>query len=243
MRNVRTVKEGFKKSIWMVLGMVYVLCIAGAPAKGTVFDHFNDGVLDPAWQISFDKATGWTYAESGTNLTVSDITAGGSGWNYVMTSQGFSAASDFDVKCAFSWDSKSQSSAMQTLSIRVFSNTSEVAHCGYHDAWVTHRGEKAAMIEGVHYNGGQDTLPYAGDATISIKRVSGLITINWNDAQLMSGLSSSVISKVDMAFVKDPQGTFGSLSTDYISAVPEPVTILLFGLGALSVLAKRRRQG
>ena len=39
-----------------------------------LYDDFNDGNLNLEWNVSFDYgAIGWTYTESGSNLTVTDI--------------------------------------------------------------------------------------------------------------------------------------------------------------------------
>jgi hypothetical protein len=53
----------FLGSYGTVLGLTTVL-----------YDDFNDGNLNPDWNVSFDYgAIGWTYTESGSNLTVTDI--------------------------------------------------------------------------------------------------------------------------------------------------------------------------
>ena len=54
--------------------IVLISHTAGLGMETVLYDHFDDGSLDPDWNISFaDGAIGWTYTESGTDFSVTDI--------------------------------------------------------------------------------------------------------------------------------------------------------------------------
>ena len=50
-------------------------CDLSMPTTVVIEDDFDNGVLDPAWEVTLEDATGWEYAESGTELTVTDTAA------------------------------------------------------------------------------------------------------------------------------------------------------------------------
>ena len=94
-----------------VLGICLV-CVEADGATTAVYDHFDNGVLDPAWSVSYQLSTGWSYTESGTNLTAADITPtvvfsstyGPAGT--VTLSRTFAPLADFAVDFDFSWMSE-----------------------------------------------------------------------------------------------------------------------------------------
>ena len=55
--------------------LLLVLCIPPtALADVILYDHFDDGVLDPAWEVVFNEnVCGWTYSEELSNLHVTEI--------------------------------------------------------------------------------------------------------------------------------------------------------------------------
>jgi hypothetical protein len=201
---------------------------AAAPTE--INDHFDDGVLDPAWKTTYNNASGWTCSESGTNFTVTDITAPVSNaWNDVSLTREFSAPGDFEIKAKISWDSDRLYSAMQTLYIRAYSGNTIVAESGYCDAWITRTGGKVAKIEPSYSNNCQmNTLPVSGNVEITIKRENGFAAIFWDSTAILTGYSSSPVDKVEIIFSKYvyPGSTFGSLSVDYFTAVAESQKVL-----------------
>jgi hypothetical protein len=202
---------------------------AAAPTE--INDHFDDGVLDPAWNITYKNASGWTCSESGTNFTVKGITAPVSyAWNDVSLTREFSAPGDFEIKAKISWDSYRLYSAMQTLYIRAYSGNTIVAESGYCDAWIAARGGKVAKIEPSYNNNNcqMNTLPIAGNVEITIKRENGFAAIFWGSTAILTGYSSSPVDKVELIFSKYvyPGSTFGSLSVDYFTAVAESQKVL-----------------
>jgi hypothetical protein len=217
------------------------------PVFAMVYDHFDDGQFDPAWDVVFGNATGWTYTESGTNLEVWAIGATHPGvdeQNFVYLKQDFLAPDDFEVKCGLAWDSKGSNSVMQTLRVEVHSGDTVVARGDYHDGWLGTRGEKELVIGSDYYNSGLGTLPFAGSAEITVKRVKDLISIMWDNDVLLTGSSDLVIDKVALNFIgySTTGASFGELSVDYITAVPEPATIAFLFVGSNYLLLKRKRR-
>lgn len=226
--------------------MAAVIFFTTCQASAAIFDHFDDGLLDPAWEIVFDNATGWSYTESGTLLTVNDIgTLSSETSSKVLLRQDFLAPGDFEIKSGLSWDSESTSFTMQTLGVRAYSGDTIVTQGGYADGWESHNGEKYARIEEplYTYDSGAGTLPYSGSVEITLKRTSGFVSVLWNDEVMLTGYSDLVVDKLVLAFDKDnyPSANFGVLSVDYVNATPEPATILLFGIGSCYALSRRKR--
>jgi hypothetical protein len=246
-----------KKLIVIILPLVLFLSLAGVAKATVVFeDHFDDASLDPAWATSFTNATGWTYNESGTNLTVSEIHSADLGtWAMVTLSKAFSPLLDFSVDFDFSWDSMAEGSnsleAMQNLYFVLYdSSYNPVIYGGYHDAWASNKGEKSAHAGGNHYNSGAGTLDFSGSASIDISRVGDAINIFWDDDLLVSGLDGTPISGIDLRFsyypsVKVSGAFFGSESVDLVKVqsahAPEPATILLLSTGLMGMGALRKR--
>jgi len=222
--------------------MAAVVLFITCQASAGVFDHFNNGLLDPAWDVTFQNATGWSYTESGTNITVHDIAVPNNGQAEVALNQNFLAAGDFQVKCGLSWDSESLPSTLGGVGVRVYSGDQIAAQGGYTDYWTGSNGMKFARIEEPLYMyDGTSGLSYSGVAEITLKRTSGFVSVLWNDQVMLTGFSNSVVDKLSLIFGKDnyPGGNFGTLSIDYVTAVPEPATLLLLGLGAVILRRKR----
>jgi hypothetical protein len=227
---------------FFIVAVMFVFLGGTYQAYG-VYDDFDDGVLDSAWQISYTNATGWTYQESGTNLTVSGVTGTATGWNSVFLRQNLVTAGDFKISCAMSWNSVHWEEDYQSFAVQVYSGGQLKIYNGYHDAWVLHRGQKAAKIEGSMYTSGWDTLPYTGSALVEIERKDGLVTASWDGNVLLSSASNVAVDQVGIEFASCQYDSypFSSFSVDYFSAVPEPGTILLLGLGAAVLVSRRRR--
>ncbi len=220
-------------------------------------DHFDDGLLDPAWNVSFQDAYGWTYGESGTELTVTNLVpavvnpGGGGTWSHIFLTRGFDGPGDIDLAFDFSWDSEGDDAAMQVVYVQLLdAEGNRVVTCGYHDPWGRERGEMSVWVQDDDpwsYGSGYGTLPYAGDAFVEIQRLDGLVTISWDNAPLLTAPLQSTIHSVRLDFgfyAKDNEhgpSFFGSESINLISVVPEPATMSLLALGGLAILRRQKK--
>lgn len=118
-----------KSGNWFIL-MAAVVFFVACQVSAAVFDHFNDGQLDPAWNVVFDNATDWTYQETGTNLNVTAVSGthpGADEWNIVKIQQDFVTTGDFEVGCNFSWDSEGSITTIQDIFVSLYSNNQALA--------------------------------------------------------------------------------------------------------------------
>lgn len=237
--------------------------IAEASTITPVSDQFDDGTLSTAWSVGFENATGWTFAETGGALTVTDIvptvTNAGSGGTMarVLLSQTFTPLADFTASCAVAWDSEGSVNAMQGVGIMLYDGSgANVAGVDYCDGWVGYRGTRRWFFNGNATNQGHSQLPLSGTAGLGISRVGSDITVSWGGAPLATGSSSAPIERVDLvfwyyAYDNAIYGTsfFANEAIDSVTitgsvvAVPEPSSMLLVaaGLGCMGVAGLRRR--
>ncbi|MHC4415400.1 MAG: hypothetical protein ACYS0G_08965 [Planctomycetota bacterium] len=212
--------------------MCLVLAL-GLPSRAetvtVVEDHFNDGVLDQSWDITFRNAYGWSYAETGTQLVVTDIlTTADRTWTGVTLGQDCPSLGDFHADFDIAWDCEASVRAMQSLFVLLRDpNGDRVVSAGFRDAWVANPGSYYAWIAGNEYPP-YVWLPLSGSALIDIDRVGELITVRWNGSVLMSGTSASPIQRVEILFNYYPYSYwqvsfFGRESVDLIHVEGEPL--------------------
>jgi hypothetical protein len=247
-----------KMLLLSVLSVCFV-CVNTRAAITTVYDHFDDGVLAPAWSVSLQNSTGWSYVESGTNLTVTDIIPtvinAGEGGSYatVILRQTFTPLLDFNVDFDFSWTSAGSMRAMQYVGIGLYDSVgNQVAAAAYYDAWVLWRGAKYAIAGGDSIYPAYNTLPFDGTASVDISRLGDSINVLWDGVSLISGTSSSPLSRVDLEFdyyaYNGVYGTsfFDSESIDLVriqgNPIPAPGALLLgsIGMGLVNWLRRHR---
>lgn len=227
-------------------------------ANIVINDHFDDGVLDPAWSIYFNQATDWFFTESGTVLHVTDVATTGSGWASVNLTQYFTTPlSDFNIDFIFSWDSEGSVLAMQNVLVQAYAQAGQIAEAGYSDGWIDSGGAKYGMIGGNSIDTGPDSVTSTGSASININRTANVINITWDGESLISGIDGDLLGRVDLVFayyVYDEAGVtsfFGNEDVDLIKVegvyapVPIPSAIFLLGPGiaALAGIRFRRRKG
>jgi hypothetical protein len=188
-----------------------------------VYDHFNDSVLDPAWSVGFHNATGWSYIESGTTLSVTDIAPTGLGWSDVNLTQYVTPIGDFSLEFDFSWDSSNSARAMQDVLVQMYDDLgNKLVEAGYSDGWTESSGAQYAMIGGSVFNSGAGSMPLAGSAHVLVVRSGSAINVLWNGSQLLSGTGSTPVNRIDLVFgycnFSDSEGPslFGSESVDLI---------------------------
>lgn len=190
-----------------VFGLVplLVLCLrATSFASAVVYDHFADGELDPAWEVVFNEyACGWTYEESWSDLHVTEICHDGPAgeWASVALHAPCSLPADFHAAWRFGWAAQ-YLFVRQVLYLLMIDETGSYVACtGYHDPWISWRGEKVAVVRGSDgYFSGFNTLPEVGDAAITVIRTGGWITCLWGDEVLLEAPEDTPITSMELRF-------------------------------------------
>lgn len=141
-KNIATKVSTTCLALFLFVFLMISVAVSPIWAVMVVNDHFDDGTLDPAWSVNFQSASGWSSSESGTNLTVTDITPISTGsWSKVILSQTFTPLTDFKVDFDFFWDSDGDIQAIQKLEISLLdSGNNSISYAGYSDNWVQNRG-------------------------------------------------------------------------------------------------------
>lgn len=219
-----------------------------AVAGVVVFDDFDNSELDPAWQIGYrEYASGWSYAEAGTNLTVTEVAVTTDRqWGDVSLSRIIAPMGDFAASLAFSWDSADDAKAMQRFGIYLKdAEGNNVIYASYNDAWQFQRGEKTASGGGEFYSSGYNSLPLAGNTIIEIVRIGNDISVSWGGQEYFTTQSSTAVTQVEIRFghykYDASNSFFGTIAVDYISVIPEPATLSLLLVGLAGVARCKRK--
>jgi hypothetical protein len=184
----------------------FFLAIAPAGSAGAavlVYDDFDDGYLTGAWTLTFLNTNAWTYVESGTELTVTDIVdyVVDEDWAIVRLSQSLPTVTDFDLDFEFSWDSEGSGDAMQCVFVWLYGSLGEViAGGGAWDAWRLNPGSKYGQVGGASTPSSIGSIPLTGSASVNISRTGDTIAILWNDAPLYSGTETGTPAEVAIEF-------------------------------------------
>ncbi len=224
--------------------MRYVISVAALSLAGVsslradvINDDFLGADVSPEWTVSFEHSTqgiftlDWTYEMRDGWLIVTDIEPDRrvdepelSGSCRVILSRSFHAPGEFSVSTTLSWDSEDNARAMQTLVVRLRSDTTTV-HFGYADSWIVHRGGRNFGIiphdEDPLFRSEKNALPYAGSANISLDRTAdGLITARWEGAEFFSATETCPIDMLQIVFSYAPyrRAFLGELGVDFIAA-------------------------
>lgn len=205
----------------LLAALVSSLTIASVDAVAEVLmlDPFNDEVLDVTWEVELVNASAWSGGETDSLLLVEDI-AGlvNNQWAQLVLRRDFGSLGDFDLELELGWDSGGVLQAMQKLSLDVLSPAGTIASIGYGDAWVGARGGSFGHIGQQHWSTGLNSLPYAGQVTVGIRRENGLMQILWDDSPVMSREQALAVSHIEINFSRFlyPGAFLGALSVDRV---------------------------
>ncbi len=238
-----------------VWGSIVLVCLFASVASAALLhEDFDDGVLDPAWTVSFNAdVDSWSYVESGTDLTVTAIdpkTWGTEPRDHprptVTLTRPVDPVGDFHVCFDLSWDSEGDVQAMEWAELLLLDGQGGlVASSGYLDAWVMYPGKLYSKIDGSSVVTGYP-LPGAGSAAIELIRTGGDVEIRWNGSPIFSGTEGADVEQVALKFASfaysGDLGTafFGSIAVDRVSFIPEPATLSVLALGALAIIRRPR---
>jgi hypothetical protein len=177
-----------------------------AIAEVVVDDHFDDGVLDPAWDVVFNEfACGWTHAEEASELHVSEICHDGSAldWAIVSLFRPCVVPSDFSVVWTFDWHTPyGLPDTMQALYFVMYDDTgAAIAYVGFNDCWALYQGERVAWVRGTDgYHSGANSLLGSDNATVIVYRVGEVITFKWNGDVIFEAPESTPVASISIRF-------------------------------------------
>lgn len=221
------------------LACLLALCAVASADLVVVHDQFNDGILDPAWNVEFSApATGCTYTEDDSMLVVTDIsTTPSSEWGKIVLTRTCQLSADFTASILMSWDAEASNHPMQGLHLALIDSAgSWTAYCGFTDAWVAHSGR--IVIGGddadANYYGPLDQLDFSGVAAFRIERSGTALSFYWDDQLMAVGSASeTTITDVELSFWYSSQSPsfFGTESVDFVTVieVESPVTASSWG--------------
>lgn len=217
----------------LLLCMILACIHTDTLMAGTVtLDDFSDGILDPAWNLTSQNSSGWSYAETSSQLqiyAVQDNTVNDGNWGYQNLqytfgdNQSFSSLTDFALSYYFSYDAYAgqpynvgANYAMQSIEFRLFdSSGNTVVSSQYRDAWNSTSGERVFKIGSSTTATGAGTMPYSQAYNVDITRdASGFTKISWaNDTYSTSGYTSAGITGLEI--ILGHYRSNGSGSFDY----------------------------
>lgn len=200
-----------------------------------VLDDFDDASLDVAWILSSENSQngilGWTYEESESSLTFTDVSAeivhdsNGQEYSRFNLTRDITSLTDFIAEFNLSWDSD-DNSAMQSFSVELYrdDNSARIASAGFADAWIGSSGQQTARVgDGPLFASGPGTLTNTGSASIKIVREGEYVRILWDGETLHEGVSVGDMGIIQMSVGHYPfddgmglLSSFGTISIDSI---------------------------
>jgi hypothetical protein len=163
-----------------------------------VDDHFNDGDLDPAWNITL-FTTGWTYLETGTLLEVQDIQADLGKWGEVHVTQTFPSLGDFEVDFEFCCDEQQNDEPIQIIEVILRDTEGRgFLSAGYNDSWSHDPGWLHAEVPGGSWHTGYQFI--TNKVSIKITRVSDTVNVFVDGVNRVSGPHDVPLNQIVMYF-------------------------------------------
>ena len=220
--------------------------VCDGDVDGLIFsDEFDDGVLDPAWQVTLKGddgsgavTTGWDYDESVSQpswLTVYDIfgpTDVFRGWNMVELSRMVPALEDFNITMHISWSAGGlpRNGIIQVLEVLVYDGDGTgIVRGGYNDSWGDN-DTGSPLATGCCYAPG--SLDLGGTADVELDRTGDVFTFNFstNAPTSASAYHTGTISTLEAEeIVLRFRGNdyhsenIGTLAIDYIKVEGTPI--------------------
>jgi len=199
-----------------------------------LFDDFDDASLDVNWILSSVNSSngilGWSYEESGSSLTFTDViaetvhTGNGEEYSKFNLFRDITALTDFIAEFNFSWDSD-DNTAMQSFTVELYrdDNSARIASAGFSDAWIGSSGQQTARVDASLFTSGFGTLPNTGSASVKIVREGDNVRVLWNGETIHEDVSSGDMGIIFISVGHYPfdngsgaVSSFGTISLDSI---------------------------
>jgi hypothetical protein len=228
------------------------------PPQPCQSDSFEGTALEPAWSAPvLENALGvqWNVGGGAFNATgltpASPLQCSPPDWSSAAFERTINTSGEFEVNAHVRWATSATAAIrdMQYLWIELLDqNGNSVAHVGYYDGWIGYSGGIDSKVGGTTSLPVAHTLPLAGGAQLTIRRVGSTVRTYW-DGQLQASQSLfGQIAKARLRFAYYPYtcsgntAAYSGLSVDDFSlwlptttptiiSQPEPVVNVLCGAG------------
>ena len=217
-------------------------------------DHFDDGIIDPNWEVLFESldgiaiTTGGVFDESITqpsDFTVHDITVATSGTSDFPTislNRTIPALGDFHITMNISWSSEGPSGespiqAIHALLASMLDGTGSTLfkRAGFADPWNNDTGTRTMQIPPCC--GVPSSLPASGSAQVELDRTGNTLNFVWDGATAFTTpIGTQPAKKIKLRFERwdGPSGVphhMGTLAIDQITVEGTPVAPVLACVG------------
>ncbi len=240
---------------FLVLTIGLVLTVSAGTSVGaqtqTIFtDDFNDGILDPTWQINFvdddgiTRTTGWDFEEQvapDSNLIVRDVIGStpATGWRVVNLHRTFSPLTDFHITMAISWSSEGPNSepnieAIHNILLTILDEAGSliVRRAGFTDSWGNDNGTRVMVSPSCCIV--PSSLGETGSAEVELVRTGANLDFIWDGVTVFSspiGLEPASQIRLSFEHFDSASSHMGTLFMDEIKVEGTPVAPTLSCVG------------
>lgn len=227
---------------------ILMLLVAINISYATVYDDFDDGVLDSAWVVSYANTTdaGWVYSETGSKLVTTAInpTVAGVKWTDVQLGQVFTPVlNDLHIDFSHEW-SQTEVVDMPYIFLSLKSSGALLATIGYEDKSTTDYGTPHVYtVSGSKLVDGG--VSQSGIADWDINQINGQLIINLNGSNFLTVAESRPVDAIEihvqgryLGNIWTWQDSSPEFSIDLVRVIPEPATMSLLAIGAILLRRK-----
>ncbi len=213
--------------IHAIIGAVFVSLDVVESAVFTPLIMLDGGNV--GWRVETENVKDWSFENKDGTLRVDGIVAetvqqgGGGQHSRIDIFREVQQEDNFVISTGLNWQSENDKRVMMSVYLFLFDAQGErIASAGYHDAWSGHLWARSASVGPASNGTGKDGMPCVGDADVIISRHDGVISILWDDKELLKHESDANIARVQLTLSHyantglNGASRFGSLGVDYV---------------------------